>query len=92
MEKIDTKSLLIGDAPIEDGEVYQLWVAYHPEIGMPSYAVYNKLHNVIEHFQPNFINACGVRDEFITWYANRAKGDNTQQVLNEFGDVGSETH
>lgn len=75
---IENKDLLIRK--IEDGEVYELWTAYHPELKLPSYAIYNRLHDVIEHFQPNYVNAMNVRDEFIGWIKQRAKGNGPEEL------------
>ena len=90
MEMIPTEKFLIK--MIEDGEVYQVWTAYHPELGMPSYAVYNKLTDIIEHYQPNYVNALNIRDEFIQWYTAKQKGDNTLAVAEEFGSIDGHQH
>ena len=90
MDRIETKSLLIK--LVEDGAIYQVWTAFHPEIGIPSYAIYNKVNDIVEHYQPNIVNALNIRDEFVQWWDAKVKGDNTQAVIHEFGNIDGQSH
>jgi len=85
MDTTPTKDVLIKS--IVDGEIYAVWSAYHPEAGLPSYAIYNKVTDVIENFQPNYANALNVRAEFEEWYRNSTKLKDQEEMLTELSSV-----
>lgn len=85
MEKIPTSDVLIKR--LVEGEVYEIWTAHHPEAGLPSYAVYNKITDVIENYQPNYANSLNVRGEFEEWYLNATKLSETKDLLDTLTGV-----